>query len=221
MPSVRLYLRSSLAVAAAALLAACAQREATLPSLPAGQPLYGGAMQRVALPDLTPPKCKGQKTTKQYASLTVTLSTKGGSFCIPEFGGFGGTVKYPSATPSVKLSLISSTTNYAHLPELGTGSAIFYLQLAISGGTTFGTNTTAGGGLTSKQIKPGKPYTAFGEAIVFSIPVKFTPCYAVATKGKYGGVIGGLGTLLKNQKVPVKASGFIEIYSGKQASSKC
>ncbi len=151
----------------------------------------------------------------------MTLSTKGGSFCIPEFGGFGGTVKYPSANPSVQLSLISSTTDYDKLPELGTGNAIFYLQLAISGGTTFGSNSTAGGGLTSKNIAAGKPYTAFGEAIVFSIPVQFTPCYTIATKGKYGGVIGGLGTLLKNQSVPVKASGFIEVYSGKQASAKC
>jgi hypothetical protein len=42
----------------------------------------------------------------------------------------------------------------------------------------------------------------------------------VATAGKYGGVIGGLGTLLKGQTVP-KTSGFIEIYPGKQATSKC
>lgn len=206
-------------VAAASLLTACAQHGAMLPQMPVAS---GEASLRApVLPDATPPKCNGQKTTKQYASLTETLSTKGGSVCIPEFGGFGGTVKYPSANPSVELTLTSSTTNYAHLPELGTGSAIFYLQLGLSGPTSFGSNSTAGGGLTSKQIKPGQAYTAFGEAIVFSVPIQFTPCYTIAKRGKYGGVIGGLGTLLKGQSVPVKASGFIEIYSGKQASAKC
>ncbi len=220
MSPLRLYLRGSLVILVAAALPSCAQRGAGIPSAPSLSAPSGQISQSI-LPDKTPPKCKGQKTTQQYASLTVTLSTTGGSFCIPAFGGFGGKVKYPSANPSVKLGLISSTTNYAHLPELGTGTAIFYLQLALSNGTTFGSNSTAGGGLESKKIVPGTTYTAFGEAIVFSIPIKLTPCYAIATKGKYGGAIGGIGTLLKGQQVPVKASGFIEIYSGQQAGSKC
>ena len=59
------------------------------------------APQQGLLPNAGPPACKGQKDTKQYASLTVKLSTKGGSFCIPEFGGFGGKIKYPSANPAV------------------------------------------------------------------------------------------------------------------------
>lgn len=202
------------AIAASCMLAGCAHGGSALP------PQAQAGMQSIP-PDANPPACKGQKTTKKYASLTVTLSTKGGAFCIPAFGGFGGTVKYPSANPSVKLGLISSTTNYAHLPQLGSGTAIFYLQLALSGGTTFGKDVSAGGGLTSKKIVAGKPYTAFGEAIVYSIPFAFTPCYTTAVKGKYGGVIGGVGALLKNQSVPVKASGFIEIYSGKQSSTQC
>jgi hypothetical protein len=43
----------------------------------------------------------------------------------------------------------------------------------------------------------------------------------VATKGKYGGVIGGVGTLLKGQTVPNNTSGIIEIYPGQNASVKC
>ncbi len=214
MSRTNIVIRSAAVLLASGMLAACGQHSGALP--PAA-----GLQQATALPDAGPPACKGQKTTGKYASLTVTLSTKGGSFCIPAFGGFGGKVKYPSVNPSVKLGLISSTTDYAHLPELGSGTAIFYLQLALSSGTTFGANAPAGGGLTSKKIVPGKPYTAFGEAIIYSIPLKFSPCYTIAGKGKYGGVIGGLGTLLKNQSIPVKASGFIEIYSGKQAASKC
>jgi hypothetical protein len=211
----RFTLRAAFAVAVGALLAACAQHGGSL--------IPGSALSPATLvsPDRKPPKCKGQTTTKQYASLTVTLSTQGGSFCIPEFGGFGGSVKYPSATPSVNLQLISSTTDYADLPQLGSGTAIFYLQLAISGGTSFGTNVQAGGGLASHKIQPGQPYTAFGEAYILSIPYQFKPCYATATKSKYGGLIGGLGTLLKGESVPTKAHGFIEIYAGKQTATPC
>jgi len=199
----------------ALLLAACgSQGGAAFPSTSL-------APQSFVLPDLTPPSCKGQKDNKDYATLTVTLLTKGGSFCIPEFGGFGGSVEYPTVDPSVKLTETSSTTDYDNLPQLGSGTAIFYLQLALSGGTAFGSNVPAGGGLTSVKILAGKPYTAFGEATIDSIEIKFTPCYSIAKKGKYGGVIGGLGTLLKGQIVPSAASGFIEIYSGKQATNKC
>ena len=198
-------------VLAAALVTACAQRVSTLPAAP----------QSLAVADLRPPKCDGQKDTKQYASLTVTLSTSGGKFCIPEYRGFGGSVKYPSANPSVQLSLISSTKNYDGMPELGSGTAIFYLQLALSGGTSFGSNARAGGGLTSKKIAPGKAYTAYGQAVVDGFKVNFGPCYSTATKGKYGGVLGGIGSLLKDQDVPVAATGVIEIYEGRQTSEEC
>ena len=133
----RFFFRGSSAIVTGALLAACAQHGSGL------TPSTSLAPQQGALPDVGPPACKGQKDTKQYASLTVKLSTKGGSFCIPEFGGFGGKIKYPSANPAVKLKLISSTTDYNHQPQLGQGTAIFYLQLAISGGTKFGDNVSA------------------------------------------------------------------------------
>ncbi len=216
----RLGPRVSCAAFAAALLTACAQHAGAL--VPSTLPASGisGLSPSVMLPDATPPKCKGQKTSQKFASLTVTLKTTGGSFCVPAFGGFGGTIKYPDANPSVKLGLISSTTNYAKLPELGPGKAIFYLQLALSGGTSFGSNSTAGGGLTAKKLVPGKPYSAYGQATAFGISTKFGPCYAVAGKGKYGGVIGGIGTLLKGVSIPVAADGVIEVYSGKNGS-KC
>ncbi len=215
---LRLSLRAACAVATAALLAACAQHNGMLPTTSSPQ---GLAAQAMTLPDLLPPKCKGQKSTKKYASLTVTLSTKGGKFCIPEFGGFGGNVTYPPANPSVKLALISSTKNYDKMPELGQGTAMFYLQLAISGGTAFGAKAPAGGGLTSKSIVAGKPYTAYGQAVFDGFPIDFGPCYATATKGKYGGVIGGIGTLLEGASIPGKASGVIEVYSGQQTGTQC
>lgn len=209
MSSHRFLLCGSIAFAAA-VLGACAQHGGgILPATP------------LAVFDAGPPACKGQKNTKNYASLTVKLSTKGGTLCIPAYGGFGGSIKYPSANPSVKFTLISSTKNYNHQPRLGKGTAIFYLQVALAGGTSFGTNTTAGGGLTAKAILPGKAYSAYGQATISGFPIDFGPCYAVATKGKYGGVIGGIGTLLKGVSIPVPAKGVIEIYAGKQTGTKC
>lgn len=202
-------------LAGAALAAGCAQRGGSmLPSAPL-------ARQNLIAPDVNPPACKGQVKTKQFASLTVTLSNKAGSFCVPEFGGFGGTIEYPSANPPVKLKLISSTKDYNHEPQLGDGTAIFYLQLALSGATSFGSKVKAGGGLTAKQIVPGKPYTAYGQAVISGFKFDFGPCYAIATKGKYGGVIGGVGALLKGRSIPLAGSGVIEIYSGNQGGGKC
>jgi predicted small lipoprotein YifL len=210
-----LGLRISLALAAVALLAACAQQGGAM------FPSTSVAPQSFALPDATPPKCKDQKDFKDYASLTVTLSTAGGAACIPEFDGFGGSVEYPGADPSIKLTEVSSTSDYDKLPQLGSGTAIFYLQLATSGSTFFGESVSAGGGLTSAKIVAGKPYTAFGEATIGTFVYHFSPCYAIATKGKYGGVIGGMGELLKGQILPAAAKGFVEIYSGKQTTTQC
>jgi hypothetical protein len=208
--------RIAFGVLCASFLAACASRVAA----PLPQALVP-APAGVALPGAGPPPCKGQKSSKNYASLTVTLSTKGGSACIPAYGGFGGAVKYPGANPSVKLKLISSTKDYKRLPKLGHGTPTFYLQLAISGGTNFASKVRAGGGLTGQKIVPGQAYTAYGQATVLGVKVPFGPCYSVATKGKYGGVIGGIGTLLEGQSIPVAASGVIELYSGKQTTTKC
>jgi hypothetical protein len=177
-------------------------------------------------PMAAPPKCKDEKVNSKFGSVRVTLSTKGGSFCIPAFGGLGGDILYPSANPSVKVKLISSTTNYNRaLPSLGSGTPVFYLQLSLSGFTMFGTNVPAGGGLAGKKLIPGKTYTALGVAVAGTLVVKFKSCYADAAKSNYGGTISGLGTLLKGVSIPgVRgggAKGVVEIYSGKQTSAKC
>ncbi|MBV9334198.1 MAG: hypothetical protein JO146_09335 [Candidatus Eremiobacteraeota bacterium] len=213
MPRIGLVLRAMSAAVAAALLHACAHTAGVMPASSSGA--------QGLLPTANPPACKGQKNSQDYASVTETLSTKGGALCIPEFGGFGGKVKYPGASPSVHVTLTSSTTNYNGMPQLGKGSAIFYLQLAISGATSFGNKVRGGGGLTSAQIQPGYPYTVYGQAVVFGITFNFGPCYATATSGKYGGVIGGVGTLLKGQSIPTAGNAVLEVYSGQQTSSPC
>ena len=216
MSILRFTMRGSFALALAASMAACAhQSGAMLPTASMS------GVNAPVLPEATLPQCKGQQNSKQYASITVTLSGKGGSFCIPTFHGFGGSVNYPSANPSVQLTVTSSTKNYNNMPNLGSGTPLFYLQLALSGGTQFGSNVKAGGGLTGKTFVVGDTYTVFGQAKVSGVPVNLPPCYAVATKGKYGPVVSGVGTLLKNQTVPTAATAVNEIYSGQQASQQC
>jgi hypothetical protein len=210
MPSLGHRLAGSLAIAATLVFSACAQ----LGNVPVSP-------QAVAIPDRTPPSCKGQVNKSEYATLTGTLKTAGGSFCIPAYGGFGGKLEYPSLNPSIQLTLSSGTENFDNFPTLGSGTPIFYLAFSTSRGTAFGKDLKSGGGLTGKQIVSGQPYTAYGEASVFGDKVKFGPCYTTATKGKYGGVIGGIGALLKSESIPLKVSGIIEIYSGEQTGTQC
>jgi hypothetical protein len=209
---LRYRLAGSLAIAASFMLSACAQHGATLlPASPTG----------VAVPDRKPPQCSGQQNEKQYATLTGTLSTQGGSFCIPEYKGYGGKLNYPSLNPSITLTLSTSNQNWNDEPELGSGTAQFYLEFETSGKTQFGGNLKSGGGLTGKKIVAGKPYTAYGEASIEGYEVKFGPCYTTATKGRFGGVIGGIGALLKGEDIPFAVSGVIEIYSGQDTGTEC
>ncbi|MBV8531958.1 MAG: hypothetical protein JO104_11615 [Candidatus Eremiobacteraeota bacterium] len=215
MSILRFTMRGSFALALTAAAAACAhQGAAVVPQTTMSAPA-------LLLPEAKLHDCKGQQNSKQYATITVTLSSKGGTFCIPTFGGFGGSVNYPGAKPSIQLTVTSSTKNYDNMPKLGSGTPLFYLQLALSGGTQFGSKAKIGGGLTGKKLAVGETYTVFGQAKISSFPISLPPCYAVATKGKYGGVIGGIGTLLQNQSVPSAATAAIEIYSGQQASQQC
>ena len=212
MPSLGHRLAGSLAIVTTLVFSACAQHgNGPLPASP----------QALATPDRTPRSCKGQVNKSEYATLTGKLKTAGGSFCIPAYGGFGGDLKYPSLNPTIQLTLSSGTENFDNFPTLGSGTPIFYLAFSTSGGTTFGKDLKSGGGLTGKQVVAGQPYTAYGQASVYGDKVKFGPCYTTATKGKYGGVIGGIGALLKSEEIPFKVSGVIEIYSGEQTGMQC
>ena len=217
MPSLHrsaLFFFASLAVVA---LSACGQRSpSSLPITNQMQPsvIAGGKT--------SPPTCKGQKTTKQYAMVEEQLQTTGGKACIPSFGGFGGKMSYPSLKPSISVTLTDSTTNYNNMPELGnSGKPILYIQLSISGQTSFGQTPPHGGALVGANIIPSKTYTTFGQASAFGIKETLPPCYSVAGKSSYGGKLGGLGTLLKGQSIPAAAQAVVEIYPGKQTTQKC
>jgi hypothetical protein len=98
---------------------------------------------------------------------------------------------------------------------------MFYFQLSMTNTTTFERKFEAGGGLASAAFKPGETYTAYGGVMIASIPMNHKPCYVMAVKGKYGGLLGGLGKLTTNGEVPAPSSAFLEIYPGKLAKDQC
>lgn len=208
----------------AALPGGCAGHSAVIPAQVTS---LAPPMAQLFEPDVTtPPACKGQKKKKLYAFATEPLSKKGGSLCIPAFGGYGGTVVYPHVTTSTKVTVTSSTTNYAKvpLPISGSQTPIFFFNLSISASTGFTTKLGIGGGLTSKKIKVKQTYTAFIEGERTGFWHGVTQCYTVAKSGKYGGVLPGLGSLLKG----LSDSGFsgydpfeIFIYTGQLANNQC
>jgi hypothetical protein len=172
--------------------------------------------------DMTgPPACRGERTKKQYGSIAVKLKTKGGSFCVPAFGGFGGSMQYPGVERSVKLTIRTSTQNIYNEPQLGTGTSIVYLNLHFHAGTHFGSNLKSKGGLTSQAISPGSAYTAYGIVAVGHLDLMFPPCYTVATRGVYGGVLPNLGDLFSGTTITGAGYGVVEIYSGQQVSQAC
>lgn len=168
-----------------------------------------------------PPPCKGQRTTKKYGSIVARIKRDGGSLCIPAFGGFGGSIEYPGGERGIKLTIRTSIQNIYDEPQLGNGTSIVYLNLHFHAGTRFHKRLKADGGLTSQAITPGASYTAYGIVAVGHLDFMFTPCYAVATQGTYGGVLPNLGRLLSKATIAGAGFGVIEIYSGQQVSQEC
>lgn len=209
--------RHFIAAAAAISLAACGGSQVLTQT--------SGAPATVAKADIAKiPACKGQKDTKQYASISAKpLSAKGGTLCVPRFGGWGGSMNYPSASSS-SMALISSTTAYNPIlfPPAGSVTPIFYIQYGLNkSGVIFGVKLPASGGLASKSLKVGKPYTVQGAYVVGSLWNTFGSCSTTAVASKYGATIRGVGFVLENVHMGAASSGVISILPGKLAQSKC
>jgi hypothetical protein len=199
---------------AVVLLAGCAGAQTVTNTVPAAASLARAAS--------SPPACKGQHTTKKYGDISATLKAKGGAFCVPAFGGFGGSISYPGVEPSVKLTVRTSAQNIYDEPQLGTtGTSMVYLNLHFHEGTHFGTKLESKGGLTSQSIDPGDAYTAYGIVAVGNLYLRFPPCYTIATSGPYGGVLPNLGNLFSDTTITGPGYGVIEIYPGAQVSEEC
>ncbi len=218
-------LRLNPAIVAIALLAGCAGQTSFVP--PQTSPVTPDALRGQGMdanrPDVAPPKCKNQKTTKQNASVaSQKMSTKGSSVCVPSFGGWGGTLQLPSTDMNYSVAMISSTKAYdpSLFPPAGTQKAIFYLQLKFSGFPTFGSMLPSGKPLVSSHLAPNKPYTVEANENLY---VGWTPlgsCYAVAKKSLYGGEIARAGAVFAGQFFR-EHSAVIEVFKGKLVSNAC
>ena len=168
------------------------------------------------------PACDGQHTTRKYGEITARLKRTGGSFCIPAFGGFGGSMQYPRVDRSAKLTIRTSSDNLYDEPQLGeSGATLVYVNMHFHGGTHFGKKVQSADGLTSAAIVPGNSYTAYGIVGVGHLILRFPPCYSVATQGQYGGIFPNLGNLFSETTITGNGYGVIEIYPGAQVSQAC
>jgi hypothetical protein len=180
----------------------------------------GSAPNSIVLPQAGPPACKGQKTTKTYSSAEETLSSKGGSLCIPKFRGLGGSLEYPGAKPSGKVTVTSTTIDNG-FPYPGSGTPVLYLQIELPAATQFASKLRAGGGLTGKPIKAKSDYTVFSNYIKYNVWYAGSSCYAVAKHGKHGGVLAGLSSVLEGQSFGGPYTLLLEVYPNQQSQTLC
>ncbi len=102
-----------------------------------------------------------------------------------------------------------------------------YLQFQTSGGNTFGKVVRGGDGLIGKKLIAGRPYTVYGQATtgsggILHLIINLGPCSTTAAPGTDGGVIAGIGKLLKAQKLTNGPSSIIfEIYGGARVTQPC
>ena len=214
------------ATIAVAVLAGCAGNSATVPQTGlAASNVPSGVTWDPILPGVSaPPKCKGQKNTKDYAVVaSQAVPEKGGSLCVPAFGGWGGDIQYPETQSSTKLtvSLTSSTTAYTGGRFPPVKGAIFYLQWAFSYPPYFDATLPKGNPLVSSKLKPKQAYTigfwVYYYALGWSSEVS---CYQVAQSSKYGGSLAEVGAVLENEDLGEK-TGAIEVFKGKLTSTQC
>ncbi len=201
------------AVIAATIVSACgSQPTATMPAV--------NAPSANVQPQAGPAACKGQKTTKKYSSVAETLLGKDASLCIPTFAGLGGALAYPAAKPSGKVT-VTSTTIDNNFPYPGSGTPVFYLEIALPAATTFGNTLRAATGLTGKKIKAKTDYTVFLSYLKYGFWYGGPSCYTTSTAGKFGGVVGKLGSVLKGQSFAGSYTILLEVYPTQQSATAC
>jgi len=214
------------AAIAVAVLAGCAGNSTAVPQtgLAASNARLGAQSNPIAPYVTAAPKCKGQKGTKDYAVVaSQSMPEKGGSLCVPAFGGWGGDIQYPETQSSTKLtvSLTSSTKAYTGGRFPPVKGAIFYLQWAFSYPPYFDATLPKGNPLVSSKLKPKQAYTVglwvYYYALGWSSEVS---CYQVATSSKFGGSLADVGAVLENLDLGEK-TGAIEVFKGKLTSTQC
>lgn len=216
------------AVIATALLAGCAGQTAVVPpqTTSAAPSALANVGINAILPDVALPKCKGEKSSKLFATVqSEKMSTKGGTLCVPAFGDWGGSLQYPNLnySQSFTVTLISSVKAYGSgpWPPNGSQTPIFYLQYQFSGLPGFGANLPKGNPLASSHLAFKKPYTVeIWEYNYGGLWTSIGSCYQVGAKSKYGGALSGVGAPWVNQFYRDK-TGVIEIFKGELVTTRC
>jgi hypothetical protein len=132
---------------------------------------------------------------------------------VPSLRGFGGFLGFPGVRPAPQpVKLIVSVPKQGLHP-------IYNLEWLPAAQFTFG-KTAPPGGITGSKMTPGETYTGYAVIYFKGSHKNVVPCYSVATRGKYGGVFNGLGTLMENQGGSFLAWDLM-IFDGKETSRKC
>ena len=217
--------RLPVALAAIALLAGCAGRGTLIP--PQSISAAPSALSDLAtgLKAAAPPKCKGQKNTKEYATVaTDSMKKGGGSLCVPSFGDWGGALQYPQTYGSAQYTVVltSSTKEYSgpSWPPKGAQPPIFNLQLAFSSFPGFYPTLPKGDPLVSTHLVPKKPYTVTLWVNVIIGWSNLGSCYQVAAKSKYGGQLADVGAVFEKQTF-LEMNGVLQVSRGKLVTNKC
>jgi hypothetical protein len=160
-----------------------------------------------------PPKCKGQVIIAQHAEVTERIPKGGAALCVPSFRGFGGFLGFPGVHPGPQPVKLLVT-----VPKKGL-HPIFNLEWLPGAQFTFRA-TAPPGGISGSTMTAGKTYTGYGVIYFKGSHKEVAPCYSVATRGKYGGVFNGLGTLMEKQGGSFIAWDLM-IYDGKETNRRC
>jgi hypothetical protein len=216
------------AVTLVALFSGCAGGSTAIPpqavSIP---PALAGIGWNASVPDVAvPPKCKGQKNTKDYATV-ATQNIKeitGSSVCVPAFGGWGGGLQFPGTyNVGYTVSLTSSTKTYngGLFPPAGSQTPIFYLQIAFSGFPGFYPTLPKGKPLESTHISANKPYTILVQEYFYALGWGTVgECYQIAKRAQNGNGLAGAGTIFEHQTFG-EMHGILEVFKGKLVSNQC
>jgi hypothetical protein len=217
------------AALAAAMLAGCAGNTAAIPyqTTVAGPAALPGTAFDVVSPDVTaPPKCKGEKETKEYGTVAsqAIKQDKGASVCVPAFGGWGGALQFPGTyNTGYTVSMTSSTKPYKGglFPPAGSKKPIFYLQFAFNGFPGFYPSIPKGGPLESLHISAKKPYTILVSEYFYALGWSTVgECYQDAKMAKNGNGLAGAGKIFEKTTF-LEMHGILEVFAGALVSNQC
>jgi hypothetical protein len=208
---------------AAALLAGCSANSAAIPAQTVFSAPSASSLLDLTVPDARASKCKGQKNSKDYATVSSEdVKAAGGSLCVPDFGGWSGALQYP-ATQTSTVTLTSSTKDYtgATLPPPGSQKPIFYLQAAFKFPPEFSGTLPMGKPLVSSHLKAHKPYTIQVSVYLFKLGWSGpNSCYQIAKKSKGGASLAAAGAVFEYQQFG-ESDTAVEIFNGQLTSTKC